>query len=87
MWDGCGKCLLSRLEFCYQGCASGGVLKPQLRSSRGWKGIASGGDTGKLKRVLLRLCSGAGRSVCRNAMIRAFRSASDATYRKLIRMY
>lgn len=52
-----------------------------------FRGNASGSDMTKMKRTLPRICSGAGRRICTNAMIRRFRSAGDATYRKLVRMF
>lgn len=52
-----------------------------------FKGHASAKDTRVLKKALRSLCNGSGKSVCRNAMIRRFLPASNATYSKLRRLY
>lgn len=52
-----------------------------------FRGNASAADIRKMSRILPKICTGEGKSVCRNTMIRSFSSASDATYRALVRMY
>ncbi len=48
---------------------------------------ASKTDIATLRKVLPGLCSGDGKSVCQNAMIRGFRSASNGTYRSIVRLF
>ncbi len=44
-------------------------------------------DVKAVARALRNLCKGEGASVCRNAMIRRFLPGSDATFRKLVRLF
>ena len=52
-----------------------------------FRGNASSKDVRVLRKAIRSLCKGSGKSVCRNAMIRRFMPASNATYSKIRRLY
>ena len=52
-----------------------------------FKRNASKADIAALRKALPTICSGEGKTVCQNAMIRRFRPASDGTYRSIVRLF